>query len=217
MSNAPALVTTQAPVRQTRVHLLDLGRTHPRVMLAAGLVALLFLVALLAPFLSPHDPIAVNADNAYLRPLSPGHLLGTDELGRDLFSRILWGARVSLPVAFVAVAVGLVAGGLIGTLAGGWIADRRAVKNPAAHLEVGIAGFLLGATKRITVMPLLVVPCEPPVSMAKAIATLDWISGGRTVPVLMTGYLEWEFEFLGVPFAERGAMMELDGQIVQMK
>jgi len=39
----------------------------------------------------------------------------------------------------------LVGGGLIGTLAGGWIADRRALKNPAAHLEVGIAGFLLGA------------------------------------------------------------------------
>jgi peptide/nickel transport system permease protein len=118
MSNAPALVATQAPVRQTRIQLLELGRTHPRVTLTAALVGLLFLVALLAPFLSPHDPIAVNADNAYLRPLSPGHLLGTDELGRDLFSRMLWGARVSLPVAFVAVAVGLIAGGLIGLVSG---------------------------------------------------------------------------------------------------
>jgi peptide/nickel transport system permease protein len=118
MSTAPALVTTQAPIRQTRIHLLELGRTHPRVILAGSLVVLLFLVALLAPFISPHDPIAVNADNAYLRPLSPSHLLGTDELGRDLFSRMLWGARVSLPVAFVAVAVGLVAGGVIGLISG---------------------------------------------------------------------------------------------------
>jgi peptide/nickel transport system permease protein len=118
MSTAPALVTTQAPIRQTRIHLLELGRTHPRVILAGSLVLLLFLVALLAPFISPHDPIAVNADNAYLRPLSPSHLLGTDELGRDLFSRMLWGARVSLPVAFVAVAVGLVAGGVIGLISG---------------------------------------------------------------------------------------------------
>jgi peptide/nickel transport system permease protein len=125
MSKAPALVAAQAPIRQTRVQLLELGRTHPRVTLGAGLVALLFLVALLAPFLSPHDPIAVNADNAYLRPLSSGHLLGTDELGRDLFSRMLWGARVSLPVAFVAVAVGLIAGGLIGLVSGyaGGVAD----------------------------------------------------------------------------------------------
>ena len=118
MSTAPALVATQASIRQTRIHLLELARGHPRVILAGSLVLLLFLIALLAPFISPHDPIAVNADNAYLRPLSPSHLLGTDELGRDLFSRVLWGARVSLPVAFVAVAVGLVAGGVIGLISG---------------------------------------------------------------------------------------------------
>jgi peptide/nickel transport system permease protein len=118
MSNAPALVATHGPVRQARIQMLELGRSHPRVTVAAALVLVLFVVALFAPFLSPHDPIAVNADDAYLRPLSPGHLLGTDELGRDLFSRMLWGARVSLPVAFVAVAVGLVAGGLIGLVSG---------------------------------------------------------------------------------------------------
>ena len=118
MSTAPAIIATQESVGRARIHLLELGRTHPRVIFAGSLVALLFLVALLAPFIAPHDPIQVNADNAYLRPLSPGHLLGTDELGRDLFSRMLWGARVSLPVAFVAVAVGLLAGGLIGLISG---------------------------------------------------------------------------------------------------
>lgn len=118
MSTVPGLVATQAPIRRTRIHLLELGRTHPRVILAGSLVLVLFLVALLAPFISPHDPIAVNADNAYLPPLSPSHLFGTDELGRDLFSRVLWGARVSLPVAFVAVAVGLIAGGVIGLISG---------------------------------------------------------------------------------------------------
>ncbi|MHB8587472.1 MAG: ABC transporter permease [Candidatus Dormibacteraceae bacterium] len=118
MSTAPGLVATQVPVGASGISLWELGRSHPRVFLAATLVVLLFLVALLAPFISPHDPIAVNADNAYLPPLSPGHLLGTDELGRDLFSRMLWGARVSLPVAFVAVAVGLVAGGAVGLISG---------------------------------------------------------------------------------------------------
>lgn len=118
MSTAPALVAGQAPIGRARIHLLELGRTHPRVVLAGAFVALLFLVALLAPFISPHDPIQVNADNAYLPPLSPGHLLGTDELGRDLFSRMLWGARVSLPVALVAVSVGLAGGGAIGLVSG---------------------------------------------------------------------------------------------------
>jgi peptide/nickel transport system permease protein len=118
MSNAPAIVAGLQPVRRTRMTLLELARTHRRVTVSAVLVLLLFLVALAAPFIAPHDPIATSPDSSYLPPLSPGHFLGTDELGRDLLSRVLWGARVSLPVAFVAVAVGLVGGGLIGMLSG---------------------------------------------------------------------------------------------------
>src|SRR6266550_4640118 len=89
------------------------------------LLAALFLVAILSPLISPHDPLAVSPDKSYLPPLTPGNVLGTDELGRDLLSRILWGSRVSLPVAFVAVAVGLFGGGLIGLVSGyaGGIAD----------------------------------------------------------------------------------------------
>jgi peptide/nickel transport system permease protein len=118
MSNAPAIVAAQEPLRRTPVALLDVVRTQRRVTVAVLLLGFLFLIALLSPVISPHDPLAVNADNSYLPPLTPGHLLGTDELGRDLLSRILWGARVSLPVAFVAVAVGLIAGGTIGILSG---------------------------------------------------------------------------------------------------
>jgi probable F420-dependent oxidoreductase len=70
------------------------------------------------------------------------------------------------------------------------------------------AGFLLGATERIRLLTLTVVPCEPPLQMAKAFATLDWISGGRTVPVLLAGYLDWEFRLLGVSLEDRGPMMD---------
>ena len=118
MSNATAIVAAQEPLRHTPVELLELVRSHRRVTVAALLLGLLFLVALLSPVISPHDPLAVSPDNSYLPPLSRGHLLGTDELGRDLLSRILWGARVSLPVALVAVAVGLFGGGTIGMLSG---------------------------------------------------------------------------------------------------
>ncbi|HEV2139970.1 MAG TPA: ABC transporter permease [Candidatus Dormibacteraeota bacterium] len=118
MSNATAIVAAQEPFRRTPVELLGLVRTHRRVTVAALLLGLLVLVALLSPVISPHDPLAVNPDNSYLPPLSRGHLLGTDELGRDLLSRILWGARVSLPVALVAVAVGLFGGGTVGMLSG---------------------------------------------------------------------------------------------------
>jgi len=118
MSNAPAIVAAEGPIRRRPVALLELARKNRGVLVGLALVAVLFLVALLAPVISPHDPIATEPDNAYLPPLSPGHALGTDELGRDQISRILWGARISLPVAFVAVAVGLVAGGLIGLISG---------------------------------------------------------------------------------------------------
>jgi ABC-type dipeptide/oligopeptide/nickel transport system permease subunit len=88
-------------------------RDHPRIVVAGGLLLLLALAALLAPWISPHNPLTVDADNARLPP-GAGHLLGTDELGRDVLSRVLWGGRTSLPVAFVAVGVGLIAGGVIG-------------------------------------------------------------------------------------------------------
>jgi peptide/nickel transport system permease protein len=92
-------------------------RNHPRVLVAGSVLLLLALVALLAPVISPHNPLAVNPDFSRLPP-GPGHWLGTDELGRDELSRALWGGRVSIPVAFVAVGVGLVVGGLIGVAAG---------------------------------------------------------------------------------------------------
>ena len=118
MSNATAIIAAQGPVRRSPIALLDLLRRNRAVVVGLVLVGLLVLVALLSPVISPHDPIATAPDSAYQPPLSPGHLLGTDELGRDQLSRVLWGARVSLPVALVAVAVGLAGGGLIGLVCG---------------------------------------------------------------------------------------------------
>jgi len=118
VSNAPAIIAAEGPIRRRPIALLELARRNRGVLFGLALVGALFLLALAAPVISPHDPIATEPDNAYLPPLSPGHVLGTDELGRDQISRILWGARISLPVAFVAVAVGLIAGGLIGLVSG---------------------------------------------------------------------------------------------------
>lgn len=70
------------------------------------------------------------------------------------------------------------------------------------------SGFLLGATKQIKLQTLVVVPCEQPIELAKAFATLDWMSGGRLIPVLLTGYMDWEFELLGVPVERRDAITD---------
>jgi len=64
VSNAPAIVAAQEPILGTRVAVLDLVRGHRRVTVALGLVALLFLVAILSPVISPHDPLAVRPERA---------------------------------------------------------------------------------------------------------------------------------------------------------
>src|SRR6185503_6122293 len=74
-------------------------------------------VALIAPVIAPHDPLAQSLGDR-LQPPSSAHLFGTDDFGRDVFSRVLWGSRVSLRLGLVAVAIALVFGGMIGLLAG---------------------------------------------------------------------------------------------------
>jgi peptide/nickel transport system permease protein len=73
-------------------------------------------VAIAAPLLAPYDPASQAARR--LLPPSLSHLMGTDELGRDTASRIIYGARVSLQVGFLAVGIGLMLGGMIGIIAG---------------------------------------------------------------------------------------------------
>ena len=74
--------------------------------------------------------------------------------------------------------------------------------------SLAAAGFLLGATSRITVVPLVVVPYRQPVELAKALSTLDFMSGGRLVPLLLVGYQRWEFDLVRAPYQERGRVMD---------
>jgi alkanesulfonate monooxygenase SsuD/methylene tetrahydromethanopterin reductase-like flavin-dependent oxidoreductase (luciferase family) len=74
--------------------------------------------------------------------------------------------------------------------------------------SLSAAGVLLGATTRIHVAPLLVVPYHNPIELAKALSTLSYMSDGRVVFFGMVGYKDWEYELLRVPFAERGAIMD---------
>lgn len=135
-------------------------RRRPRVpwfLAAAGLfVAGLALVALAAPLLAPHDPERGSL-RARLRaptlaaPDGRAHLLGTDQLGRDVLSRVIFGTRVSLVIGFAAVAVGGLVGGLGGLLAGfrgGWldevimtVADAQ-LAFPFILLAIGIIAVL---------------------------------------------------------------------------
>jgi peptide/nickel transport system permease protein len=87
---------------------------------AAGalVVAALFAVSWLAPAISPHDPSKIDVAQRFKPPGTPGHPLGTDSLGRDVMSRMIWGSRVSLKVGFVAVGLSTLIGLMLGALAG---------------------------------------------------------------------------------------------------
>lgn len=92
----------------------------------AGLVivAILLLVAAFAPLIAPHDPLTQDLTRRLLPPGTPGNLLGTDDFGRDILSRIIYGARITLYIIALVAVTAPVLGLLIGTVAGyfgGWI------------------------------------------------------------------------------------------------
>ncbi len=86
-------------------------------VIGMAVVLCLMTVSLLAPFIAPYDPTTIDVYNVLSSP-SRTHFLGTDELGRDLFSRIIWGSRVSLKVGIVAVGIAIVIGIIIGSVSG---------------------------------------------------------------------------------------------------
>ena len=97
------------------------GRAFQKNKLAIfGLMAIFvfYMVALLTPFLTTHDPVQVDALAGRFSAPSSEHWLGTDQLNRDVFSRILYGARVSLSIGFVAVGISITLGTFVGAVAG---------------------------------------------------------------------------------------------------
>ena len=115
---------------------------HFGLLLGAGIVVLFVLVALIGPWIAPHDPLATNMRQTLQQP-GGEFLLGTDRFGRDVLSRLLWGARASLLVALAVGTLSLVFGVILGTLAGfigGWT-DR--VLLAVINVLLAFPGFLL--------------------------------------------------------------------------
>lgn len=126
MSTEPEIADETALTLRTRIRPSSVGGVPVSRRVAWGLVGLLgavTLVALLARVLAPYDPVQPVGD-LNLPPFSPGHLLGTDQIGRDLLSRTLIGVQASWFSALAVVASGLLIGGTVGLVAGatgGWI------------------------------------------------------------------------------------------------
>jgi len=148
--------STLASVRAEPARASRARRTRGLAAGGAVFVALLIVAALAAPLIAPADPIRQSLRGRLSAPTLEGadgkaHLLGTDHLGRDVFSRVVYGARVSLLVGFAAVVVGGLLGSALGLLAGfrgGWtdsvimtLADAQ-LAFPFILLAIGIIAVL---------------------------------------------------------------------------
>ena len=119
----------------------------------AGLVGIVIvvLVALLAPWIAPYPPLQVHYSTLLAHPFTPGFPLGTDDLGRDILSRLIWGARTSLAVGLGATALGAGTAICVGMVAGfyrGWVdtvlmrLNDLVLSFPFLILAVGLAAIL---------------------------------------------------------------------------
>ncbi len=96
---------------------------HRSALLGGSIIATILAVALVGPLLAPHDPVAMDLSNRFLPP-SLAHPFGTDDFGRDVFTRVIYGARISLQVGIIAVGIAGTLGSLLGLLTGyvgGWV------------------------------------------------------------------------------------------------
>jgi len=105
------------PVRSQRFIILHRLVQRPQNLFGLTIIILLFSFALFSPWVAPYNPLEPNFDNRLQSP-SLGHLLGTDELGRDVFSRIVYGSRVSLSAALVPIIGSMIFGVILGLVAG---------------------------------------------------------------------------------------------------
>ncbi|HZK67705.1 MAG TPA: ABC transporter permease [Chloroflexota bacterium] len=139
--STPAGAAFAAPVARSPRFWQLLGR-HRAAMAGLIVLALLALLAIAAPLVSPYDPIQQKLSDALLDP-SMSHPFGTDYLGRDILARMLYGARYSLAIGFVAVAFGITIGVPLGAVSGyygGWV---DLVVQRFVDLLLSFPGFLL--------------------------------------------------------------------------
>lgn len=188
LGEAPVLVT--APMSYWRTVRWRLARDRA-TLLAGGVLALIVLSALLAPWLAPYDPSA-GSIRLRLAPVgAPGHVLGTDEQGRDMLSRLLWGGRMTLVAGLTPVLVAFVLGAGLGVAAGyvGGITNTLIMRTmdvfyafPSVLLAIAISGAL-GPGLANTLISLSIVFVPRVVRVAESatvqVKSLEYIAAAR--------------------------------------
>ena len=161
-------------------------RHHPTAAFGAALLVIFALLALFAPVLAPADPAHIELAHR-LAPPSHAHLFGTDELGRDVLSRTLYGARISLTVATAVVALSLLAGLIMGSIAGfyGGLADTL-INVYLSNAFLSLPGILLAVAFVAFLGPSLL-------NLILALALSGWVNYARLVRAQVMAVKEREF------------------------
>lgn len=188
-------LTTSLP-KPRGLLLTTLGRLvrNPAGAFGLGTVTLLVLIALFAPVIAPYDPLAQDG-LAELSGPSAAHLFGTDELGRDLLSRVIYGSRTSLIVGLLAVTLGSVIGvtsGLAAGYVGGWL-DTVIMRLwdvllafPAILIGIAIAAMLgPGATNAAIALAIISIPQFSRITRASVLGEKqrDYVQAARSIGV----------------------------------
>ena len=152
-------------------------RRHRLAVVSAGILIFIFVVATLAPIVAPYDPNKTDTQLArFGEPASPSlsHPFGSDQLGRDQLSRVIYGARVSLVVGFLATGVAIIFGTIVGSIAGyaGKWADMVIMR---------LADVLLAFPPLLFLMAALASVNKTIVSIALVIAVISWMNVARLV------------------------------------
>ncbi len=166
-------------------------RRDPVAMVALGILVLLILMAVFAPYLAPYDP-AKGSVIRRLKPIgTPGYILGTDELGRDMLSRLIYGARLSLLMGVIPVPIAFVIGSAIGIIAGyaGGLTNTLIMRTvdvfyafPSVLLAVALSGALgSGLTNALVSLTVVFIPQIARVaeSVTTQVRKLDYVDAAR--------------------------------------
>jgi peptide/nickel transport system permease protein len=193
---APISPTTESGPRPPAI--VDRLLRDRKVLVAGSFIVFLIILALAAPWIAPKDPLAQNLLAATVPPVGfadaePGFLLGTDGLGRDVLSRVIFGTRVSLTVAFVAAGLACMIGSLLGLFAGffggivdaviSWLVDVWMAFPPVLLSILLVA--ILGTGLHSVIAAIVVIDwtrfCRVVRTEAMAQAQMDYVVAARTI------------------------------------
>lgn len=165
--------------------LIDMLRRNPAALIGLIVILMIALAAIFAPWLAPYDPYAVDPVNR-LQPPSAQHLCGTDELGRDIFSRVMYGGRISLQIGLIPSLISLVIGTALGLIAGyyGGRADFAIMR---------LADVVLAFPSLLLAMVVMYILGARMINLYIALSIINWAGTARVVRAQTLSLKEKEF------------------------